>query len=170
MGAGQQHKHRTLGEKLLHQAQTKAVCYDTQRLCGCQPETSVGTCRACQPWTYFQLSVPAAKAFGAMAEPRKRSWLRDGVADLPDDGKRIPFSTLLAHHLRTRHFWCSLLVLAVIAIILACCRVDLQWYWLIIYAGEGLAFDICACTSHAEPDTDVLGIRSFYYTLCTVCA
>ena len=73
---------------------------------------------------------------GASTEPQKRSWLRHGPADLPDDGKPLPYGTRLAHHLRTRHFFGSILVLVVIAIVLVCCRVDLQWYWLIIYAGD----------------------------------
>ena len=92
--------------------------------------------------SYLVCAVYARGAMveGASAESQKRSWLRHGPADLPDDGKPLAYGTRLAHHLRTRHFFGSVLVLVVIAIVLVCCRVDLQWYWLIIYAGDTLIF------------------------------
>ena len=65
-------------------------------------------------------------------KPKRGSWLLHGVPDLPDDGTKVPLGVRLAHHMRTRHFFASLAILLVIAIIMVICRVDMQWYWLIL--------------------------------------
>lgn len=76
----------------------------------------------------------------ARTEPKRGSWLLHGLPDLPDDGTKIPLGVRLAHHMRTRHFFASLAILLVIAIIMVICRVDMQWYWLILYAAVTVPF------------------------------
>ncbi len=61
-----------------------------------------------------------------MGAPEAGSWLRHGVPDLPDDLTKVPWRRQLAHHMRTRHFFGSLAVLLAIAVVLLCCRVDMQ--------------------------------------------
>ena len=85
------------------------------------------------------LSVSQTRG-GAMAQPKRGSWLLHGLPDLPDDGAKIPMGVRLAHHMRTRHFFASLAILLVIAIVMVICRVDMQWYWLILYAAVTIPF------------------------------
>ncbi len=61
-----------------------------------------------------------------MGESKRGSWLRHGVPDLPDDLTKVPWRRQLVHHMHTRYFFGSLAVLLVIAIVMVCCRVDMQ--------------------------------------------